>query len=104
MKIEKLQDIDDCLVLNGRFKDRNDFLDFKLDLVEHLKDFDKNEPICFFLTHMYPLELYFVGYLLKLKEFDSWDIKIHTNDSKISRFFEDLGLNEQFEVVLRELQ
>lgn len=103
MKIEKLQDVSDCLILSGKFKDRNDFLDFKLDLMEFLRDFDKNEPICFFLMHMHPVELYFVGYLLKLKEFDSWNIKIHTNDIKISRFFEEVGLSEKFEVVLRDL-
>lgn len=104
MQVEISQELNDCLIISGKTGDYDEFLEFKAELREFLKQFDKDAPICFFLTQVYPLEFCVIGHFLKLKEFDSWDINIHTNDSRIFKFFEKLGLSEEFKVMVRELR
>ncbi|WP_104697963.1 MULTISPECIES: hypothetical protein [unclassified Helicobacter] len=104
MRVEVSKELSDCLILNGRIKDYDEFLEFKADLKDLLERYNKEEPICFFLNQAYPLEFCAIGYFLKLKEFDSWDISIHTNDIRIFKFFEKLGLSEKFKVMVRELR
>ena len=101
MRVFALPDTRDCIVFSGKMKDFNQFLNLKIELKQMMKNYDKKEPLCFFLDKCYPLEPYFVAHILKLKENDDWDIKIHTNDFDTFNFFKHLGLESLFEIVLR---
>lgn len=101
MKIDSIDGLADCLIISGRLRHHEDFLEFKSQLHARLQNHDKTKPICLFLRNT-PIELYFIGYLLKLKDNDGWDIRVHTNDVKVFKAFEDLALGEKFEIQIKE--
>ena len=101
MKIYIPEGIDDCIIFSGKIKDYDQFVLLKGDLSQMLANYNKQEPLCFFLDKCLPLESYFIGYLLKLKDNDGWNIKIHTNEYEIQRYFEQIALGDKFEVMVR---
>ncbi len=104
MKIETLEGIANCIVFNGKIKNNENFLELKNALKQILKKHQKENPFCFFLhQNTHPLDFCLIGYFLKLKENDGWNIKLHTNDIRILKSFEDLKLHKKFEMVLRDL-
>ncbi len=101
MKIYIPKGIDDCIVFSGKIKSYDQFIIIKNELSQILTDYNKEEPLCFFLDKCQPLEPYFIGYLLKLKDNDNWNIKIHTNEYEIQRYFEQIALDDKFEIMVR---
>ena len=101
MKIDSVDGLADCLIISGKLRHHEDFLEFKSQLHARLQNHDKAKLICLFLRNT-PIELYFIGYLLKLKDNDGWNIRVHTNDAKVSKIFEDLALDKKFEIQIKE--
>lgn len=101
MRIYIPEGISDCIVFNAKMRNYEQFLSIKSELSQILKNYKKEDALCFYLNKCHPLESYFVGYLLKLKENDQWNIKIYTNEYEVVKYFELIALAEKFEVTLR---
>ncbi|CBG40596.1 hypothetical protein [Helicobacter mustelae] len=103
MRAHRLEGSKDCIVCRGKFKDYEAFLEFKSHFDEILKACDKQNPLVLVFDHCFPLENYFFGFLLKLRENDQWNIKIVTDDFRLIKSFEELHLSDKFEVLFKEV-
>lgn len=95
---------------NKKIRNYENFLDFKENIREAIKDFTKSKTLenegensfIIFFINAYPINSYALGYLLKLKENDGIDIKIYTNEKKLKSLFETLELDSKFEISIKE--
>ncbi|PAF45232.1 hypothetical protein BJI48_01350 [Helicobacter sp. 11S02596-1] len=88
---------------SGKLKTYEDFLEFREKMQPAITELAKktDKTLFLFFVDVYPINSYTIGYLLKLKENDSIDVKIATNDVKLLQLFKTLELIDKFEVCIK---
>lgn len=92
------------LVIDGKIKTYEDFLEFKSSvniLLDEAKQ-ENNPKLFLFLIDTYPINSYAIGYLMKLKENDGIDVTIYTDNMRTINLFRFLELDKKFQITIKE--